>query len=44
MIIDAGGGTVDFSTYSFESAAPIEISELAAPAGKYYIHFVHTFS
>ncbi|KZV77361.1 hypothetical protein PENSPDRAFT_597305 [Peniophora sp. CONT] len=35
MIIDAGGGTVDFSTYSFENAAPIEIAELAAPAGIY---------
>ncbi|VDB95850.1 unnamed protein product [Peniophora sp. CBMAI 1063] len=33
MIIDAGGGTVDFSTYTFINAAPVEIQELAASKG-----------
>ncbi|VDC07271.1 unnamed protein product [Peniophora sp. CBMAI 1063] len=32
MIIDAGGGTVDLSTYSFESSKPIKAVEMAAPA------------
>lgn len=35
MIIDAGGGTVDLSSYSITSATPIKISEIAAPDCKY---------
>jgi hypothetical protein len=31
MIIDAGGGTVDISTYTFTSAAPIKVKEIAIP-------------
>ncbi|KAI0783016.1 hypothetical protein C8Q75DRAFT_836734 [Abortiporus biennis] len=32
LIIDAGGGTVDLSTYVFESISPITVEEAAAPA------------
>ncbi|KZV77357.1 hypothetical protein PENSPDRAFT_679530 [Peniophora sp. CONT] len=32
MVIDAGGGTVDLSAYSFESAKPVKAVEVAAPA------------
>jgi hypothetical protein len=38
MIIDAGGGTVDFSTYTFSSAEPVEIEELVVSEGKYCFH------
>ncbi|THH05593.1 hypothetical protein EW146_g9863 [Bondarzewia mesenterica] len=31
MIVDAGGGTVDLSTYRFVESAPILIREMAAP-------------
>ncbi|KAI0308432.1 hypothetical protein OF83DRAFT_259689, partial [Amylostereum chailletii] len=31
MVIDAGGGTVDLSTYTFSEASPITIKEIAAP-------------
>ncbi|THH07993.1 hypothetical protein EW146_g9133 [Bondarzewia mesenterica] len=31
MIVDAGGGTVDLSTYKFVESAPILIREMAAP-------------
>ena len=31
MIIDAGGGTVDLSSYTITSTTPIEIAEIAAP-------------
>ncbi|KAI0315438.1 hypothetical protein OF83DRAFT_1062097 [Amylostereum chailletii] len=31
MIIDAGGGTVDLSTYTFAKRLPVKISEIAAP-------------
>jgi hypothetical protein len=34
MIIDAGGGTVDISTYTFTSAMPIKVKEIAIPACK----------
>jgi hypothetical protein len=34
MIIDAGGGTVDISTYTFTSATPIKVKEIAIPACK----------
>ncbi|KAI0318140.1 hypothetical protein OF83DRAFT_1171352 [Amylostereum chailletii] len=33
MIVDAGGGTVDLSSYTFANATPIEIEEIATPAG-----------
>lgn len=42
MLIDAGGGTVDISTYSFTSISPISLHELAPPdckAPKIYIYF-----
>jgi hypothetical protein len=39
MIIDAGGGTVDFSTYTFVNDKPVEIEELTVPAGTYAMHF-----
>lgn len=29
MIIDAGGGTVDFSTYKITQVAPIALQEIA---------------
>lgn len=29
MIVDAGGGTVDLSTYKFNSTAPITVEEIA---------------
>lgn len=32
MIIDAGGGTVDLSTYKFITAHPVSVEEIAAPA------------
>ncbi|KAI0315436.1 hypothetical protein OF83DRAFT_1173833 [Amylostereum chailletii] len=31
MVIDAGGGTIDLSTYTFAEASPITIKEIAAP-------------
>ncbi|THH13132.1 hypothetical protein EW146_g7051 [Bondarzewia mesenterica] len=31
MIVDAGGGTVDVSTYKFTNSAPVVINEMAAP-------------
>ncbi|VDB90865.1 unnamed protein product [Peniophora sp. CBMAI 1063] len=31
MVIDAGGGTVDISTYSFKSAEPVKVEEIAPP-------------
>jgi hypothetical protein len=31
MIIDAGGGTVDLSTYSFTAVRPISVEEIALP-------------
>jgi hypothetical protein len=34
MIIDAGGGTVDISTYTFTSTTPIKVKEIAIPACK----------
>ena len=40
MIIDAGGGTVDLSSYSFTSMAPISASEDAAPGCECVTHRV----
>ena len=31
MVIDAGGGTVDLSTYTFTSVSPITVEEIATP-------------
>lgn len=31
MIVDAGGGTVDLTTYKFVTADPIAVEETAAP-------------
>ena len=31
MIIDAGGGTVDLSTYKFLTVNPITVEEIAPP-------------
>lgn len=31
MIVDAGGGTVDLSTYQFVTANPISVEEISAP-------------
>ena len=30
MIIDAGGGTVDISSYAFTSTAPLAVEEIAS--------------
>ncbi|KAI0031115.1 hypothetical protein K488DRAFT_87118 [Vararia minispora EC-137] len=35
MVIDAGGGTIDFGTYTFVGGNSIEVEELAAPTGIY---------
>ena len=34
MIVDAGGGTVDISTYTFSKSTPIAIEEIAPPGCK----------
>lgn len=34
MIIDAGGGTVDLSTYLFTGMTPVSAEEIAAPTCK----------
>lgn len=31
MVIDAGGGTVDLSTYQFVNASPIAVQEVSSP-------------
>lgn len=31
MVIDAGGGTVDLSSYTFTSTTPLSASEIAPP-------------
>ena len=33
-VIDAGGGTVDISTYKFTGDSPVEIEEIVAPGCK----------
>ena len=35
MVIDAGGGTVDFSSYHFLSSTPVSVEEVAPPDCKY---------
>ena len=35
MIIDAGGGTVDFSSYHFLASTPVSVEEVAPPDCKY---------
>ncbi|VDB90859.1 unnamed protein product [Peniophora sp. CBMAI 1063] len=32
MIIDAGGGTVDISTYAFKTVEPVKVEEIAVPS------------
>lgn len=44
MIVDAGGGTVDLSTYTFAEAKPIEIEEIAPPGCKPSINRVLSLS
>lgn len=34
MVVDAGGGTVDITTYTFVTASPILMEEVAPPACK----------
>ena len=34
MVIDAGGGTVDLSTYTFSSTTPLAVKEIASPECK----------
>ena len=41
MVIDAGGGTVDFSTYTFTNSTPIVIKEIAEPGCKFSIHICY---
>ena len=36
MIIDAGGGTVDISTYAFKSVEPVKVEEISVPSCKYH--------
>ena len=31
MVVDAGGGTVDISTYKFASVKPVSVGEIAPP-------------
>lgn len=31
MVVDAGGGTVDVSTYTINEVAPMSVREIAAP-------------
>ena len=38
MIVDAGGGTVDLSSYTFTSTAPLTASEIAPPGCEYRIN------
>lgn len=35
MIVDAGGGTVDISTYEFMTVSPITVEETAPPECQY---------
>lgn len=34
MVVDAGGGTVDINTYTFVTASPILMEEVAPPTCK----------
>lgn len=31
MVVDAGGGTVDISSYVFNSTSPLSVDELSTP-------------
>ncbi len=31
MVVDAGGGTVDISSYVFKSSAPLSVEETSSP-------------
>ena len=39
MIVDAGGGTVDISTYAFMSASPISVEEVTSPDCRFPLSF-----
>ncbi len=41
MIVDAGGGTVDISSYSFTSTTPISVEEVATAECESFI-YVHS--
>ena len=43
IIVDAGGGTVDLTTYTFITAAPIVMEEVAPPACTYNAHHLSVF-
>lgn len=36
MIVDAGGGTVDISSYAFVSTSPLTVEEIASADCKWY--------
>ena len=36
MIIDAGGGTVDISSYAFTSTSPLAVEEIASAECELY--------
>ena len=36
MVVDAGGGTVDISSYIFKSSAPLSIEETSVPDCEYF--------
>ncbi len=42
MIIDAGGGTVDLSSYHFVASTPISVEEIAPPDCECTIPFVQS--
>ena len=37
MILDAGGGTVNISSYAFTSKEPFRASEIAPPSCEYLV-------
>ena len=40
MIVDAGGGTVDFSSYEFTGVEPLSVEEIAAADCEYGVSCV----
>ena len=40
MIVDAGGGTVDLSSYKFTTATPITVEEIAPTDCKYHSCYI----
>ena len=41
MIVDAGGGTVDISSYSFTSTSPLTVEEIASADCAFSPGFLH---